>query len=535
MCRTDEWFSLSAWLDADLPDAGCSGPDLTLAQLTGVTLSDDLHRLAAWTSTDDPAGKPAGLAARPASASVIMDLGLKPLSPDRCTPQPYTTHHWVSRFSEFRCTRKTARIHYLITPFGPGSLRSGLQGFAATLLAALESWGCSSCWFCYKELVRDVEDGLGGRMWPAGHYIPQTTDAPEDSVDGWMQTESIENEDIVLFLTLGMFVEVASIAHLFRSASNKKWHLGYHVAPFASHLTTASSANFSTDTATRRPRFPARSRRLDLHHAVPPVTALPAHYVLPRPLSLQQLGSRQPHPLSIAAPACLVRPQLQPQPTQPRRVDIDPLALLAHLGAAAAHADADGVPESVGRSGDAAMAQSREALMMGAGRATPPPPFDAPGNPGAGPGPGDSLTSLRSVGDGDGEEAGMVTVPQSLGRPSLEAAGEDGSGPAAAETPVGGRMSLSSGAGAGAGEKTLDSDDMSGDTSLASIMDASISTPETTFTVGHPPPDVSKDTPVPLSLALYIPGVPATTAAAKSAPTPPPTPPSQHSHSQRQS
>ncbi|KAF8511070.1 hypothetical protein BU17DRAFT_97554 [Hysterangium stoloniferum] len=70
-----------------------------------------------------------------------------------------------------------------------------------------------------------------------------------------------------------------------------------------------------------------------------------------------------------------------------------------------------------------------------------------------------------------------------------------------------------------------------GDTSLASIMDASISTPETTFTVGHPPPDVSKDTPVPLSLALYIPGMPATTAVAKSAPTPPPTPPSSHSGS----
>ncbi|KAF8512289.1 hypothetical protein BU17DRAFT_96393 [Hysterangium stoloniferum] len=380
--------------------------------------------------------------------------------------------------------------------------------------------------FATKSLwvVRDVKDGLGGRMWPAGHYVPQTTDAPEDSVDGWMQTESIENEDIVLFLTLGMFVEVASIAHPFRLASNKKWHLGYHVAPFASHLTTASSANFSTDTATRRPRFPARFRRLDLHHAVPPVTALPAHYVLPRPLSLQQLGSRQPHPLSIAAPACLVRPQLQPQLTQPRRVDIDPLTLLAHLGAAAAHADADGVPVAVERADGGAdalhqLAGSREALIMGAGRATPPPPFDASGNPGAEPGPGDSLTSLRS----------------SLGRPSLEAAGEDGSGPAAAETPVGGRVSLSSGAGAGAGEKTLDSDDMSGDTLLALIMDASILTPETTFTVGHPPPDISKDMPVLLSLVLYIPGVPATTAAAKSAPMPPLTPPSQHSHSQRQS
>ncbi|KAF8528429.1 hypothetical protein BU17DRAFT_61102 [Hysterangium stoloniferum] len=278
-------------------------------------------------------------------------------------------------------------------------------------------------------------------MWPAGHYVPQTTDAPEDSVDGWMQTESIENEDIVLFLTLALCPPTPAqppAARFPRAAS-------------AQHRRTCLSRS-ATATATANTTPPRRHR----------------------PSS--RISGPLPHTLTRTA--------------------------------------------------------CREALMMGAGRATPPPPFDAPGNPGAGPGPGDSLTSLRLVGDGDGEEAGMVTVPQSLGQPSLEAAGEDGSGPAAAETPVGGRMSLSSGA--GAGEKTLDSDDMSGDTSLASIMDASISTPETTFTVGHPPPDVSKDTPVPLSLALYIPGVPAT-AAAKSAPTPPPTPPSQHSHSQRQS
>ncbi|KAF8530017.1 copper amine oxidase [Hysterangium stoloniferum] len=83
----------------------------------------------------------------------------------------------------------------------------GYRGFAGTLLAAPGSWVVRRAGFATKSLwvVKDVEDGLGGRMWPAGRYVPQTTDAPEDSVEGWTQTEeSIENEDIVLFLTLGV-------------------------------------------------------------------------------------------------------------------------------------------------------------------------------------------------------------------------------------------------------------------------------------------------------------------------------------------
>ncbi|KAF8499963.1 hypothetical protein BU17DRAFT_72178 [Hysterangium stoloniferum] len=365
----------------------------------------------------------------------------------------------------------------------------------------------------------------------------------------------------------------ARIAHLLRSASSKKWYLGHHVATVASYDCHIQRP-FQQRWTARHHRAPASPQHAsgDLSCITAPNTALPAvqptrfattherhhrtqHHVLPPPLSVQHLGPRQPHPLGIATPARLVRPQ---PPPQPRGVDLDALALLAHLGAAAAHADADRVPVPVERADGGADALYQLAGVGGqvwravrgrgdgaepggaagggaAGRGgTPPPPFDAPGNPGfgRGPGPGDSQTSLRSVGGDDGETAGMVTAPQSLGRPSLEAAGEDGSDPVAgAETPVGGRMPLS-----GAGEKTADSDDMSGDTSLASLMDASfasISTPNTTFTVGHPP-DAGADTPALPSLALYIPGVP-TTAAAKSVPTPPPTPPSsQHSHSQWQ-
>jgi primary-amine oxidase len=82
----------------------------------------------------------------------------------------------------------------------------GYRGTAATLLAKEGSWVLKRAGFAGKSLwvVKDAEDGIGGRMWPAGRYVPQTKDVPEDSVLEWAKgDESIEDEDIVLFLTLG--------------------------------------------------------------------------------------------------------------------------------------------------------------------------------------------------------------------------------------------------------------------------------------------------------------------------------------------
>ncbi|KZT52937.1 hypothetical protein CALCODRAFT_520402 [Calocera cornea HHB12733] len=43
-----------------------------------------------------------------------------------------------------------------------------------------------------------------GRDWPAGKYVPQTREAPADSLEGWMKGgESVDGEDIILFLTVG--------------------------------------------------------------------------------------------------------------------------------------------------------------------------------------------------------------------------------------------------------------------------------------------------------------------------------------------
>jgi len=82
----------------------------------------------------------------------------------------------------------------------------GYRGFATTLLGAPESWVVRRAGFATKSLwvVKEVENEVEGRMWPAGRYVPQTFNAPDDSVQKWAQGEdSIDNDDIVLFLTLG--------------------------------------------------------------------------------------------------------------------------------------------------------------------------------------------------------------------------------------------------------------------------------------------------------------------------------------------
>jgi len=41
-------------------------------------------------------------------------------------------------------------------------------------------------------------------MWPAGKYVSQTREEPEDSVGQWVKSEdSIENGDILLYITIG--------------------------------------------------------------------------------------------------------------------------------------------------------------------------------------------------------------------------------------------------------------------------------------------------------------------------------------------
>lgn len=80
-----------------------------------------------------------------------------------------------------------------------------VRGACVELLAKSDSWAAKRAAFTTKALwvARDVDDDK--RVWPAGRYVPQTQENPEDSVLSWCQgDESVDGEDIVVFLTTGI-------------------------------------------------------------------------------------------------------------------------------------------------------------------------------------------------------------------------------------------------------------------------------------------------------------------------------------------
>lgn len=81
-----------------------------------------------------------------------------------------------------------------------------MKGAVTRLLARDDSWVAKRATFAKKPLwvIKDKEGPDGGRVWPSGKYVPQTRSEPEESVGKWVEDSgSIENEDIVVFLTLG--------------------------------------------------------------------------------------------------------------------------------------------------------------------------------------------------------------------------------------------------------------------------------------------------------------------------------------------
>ncbi|KAI0755527.1 peroxisomal copper amine oxidase [Fomes fomentarius] len=81
------------------------------------------------------------------------------------------------------------------------------KGAATPLMALPESIVAKRAPFATKPLwvVRDVEGPKGGRVWPSGKYVPQTREAPEDSLANWAKGgESLVGEDILLYLTMGI-------------------------------------------------------------------------------------------------------------------------------------------------------------------------------------------------------------------------------------------------------------------------------------------------------------------------------------------
>ncbi|KAK7057681.1 amine oxidase [Favolaschia claudopus] len=83
----------------------------------------------------------------------------------------------------------------------------GVKAGAIQLMAQTDGWVGRRAPFTHKAMwvCRDVEDAKGGRMWPAGKYVAQTRDTPPDSISKWVEGgQSIENEDILVYLTVGV-------------------------------------------------------------------------------------------------------------------------------------------------------------------------------------------------------------------------------------------------------------------------------------------------------------------------------------------
>jgi primary-amine oxidase len=86
-----------------------------------------------------------------------------------------------------------------------------VKGGLVPLLAKEGSWVGDRAMFASKPLwiVKDKEVEKKGsqRMWPSGKYVPQSRGEPKDSVGKWVtEGGNVENDDIVLFLTFGLWM-----------------------------------------------------------------------------------------------------------------------------------------------------------------------------------------------------------------------------------------------------------------------------------------------------------------------------------------
>ncbi|KAF8754266.1 amine oxidase [Rhizoctonia solani] len=98
-----------------------------------------------------------------------------------------------------------SRTHY--SSGLPVAYSVGIGGATRGLLAQPESWVRERAGFATKSLwvVPSDEATSGGRRWPAGRHVPQTRTQPKDSVVEWTKNgESVDDKDILLFLTVGV-------------------------------------------------------------------------------------------------------------------------------------------------------------------------------------------------------------------------------------------------------------------------------------------------------------------------------------------
>jgi primary-amine oxidase len=82
----------------------------------------------------------------------------------------------------------------------------GMKGGVTPLMARPDGWALKRAGFVKYPfwVLKDVEGPKGNRMWPAGKYVPQTRDEPEDSLGQWVKGEKpVDKEDLLVYLTVG--------------------------------------------------------------------------------------------------------------------------------------------------------------------------------------------------------------------------------------------------------------------------------------------------------------------------------------------
>ncbi|KIK71526.1 hypothetical protein GYMLUDRAFT_149303 [Collybiopsis luxurians FD-317 M1] len=81
-----------------------------------------------------------------------------------------------------------------------------MKGGITPMMARADGWALRRAAFTRYPMwvVKEVEGEKGGRMWPAGKYVPQTREQPEDSIASWVAGElPVKDDDILVFLTVG--------------------------------------------------------------------------------------------------------------------------------------------------------------------------------------------------------------------------------------------------------------------------------------------------------------------------------------------
>lgn len=129
------------------------------------------------------------------------------------------------RDRRWRIINPNSKSHYS-TGAAPG-YGIMMKGAAQTLLAKENGWVQKRATFATKTLwvVKDKEGIDGSRMWPSGKYVPQTRSEPEESVGPWAKENSnIENEDILLYLTLGMSISRVNVASSYFAQVRTTFH-----------------------------------------------------------------------------------------------------------------------------------------------------------------------------------------------------------------------------------------------------------------------------------------------------------------------